>query len=156
LAGGLRHEADLHGRGLWIRPLLVELGLGVAVAALYWWEIVRLGLVQGQVAAPIVPLLWALHAQFASHVVLLCWMLAASFIDIDEKIVPDEITVTGVLLGLVLATAVPMSLLPHVAERPAPPASASRWPSGGGPAMGPNGDRLYLEPVTAAAAGLAA
>ena len=43
-------------------------------------------------------------------------MLAASFIDIDEKIIPDEITVTGTLLGLLIATIVPMSLLPHVSE----------------------------------------
>ena len=31
-------------------------------------------------------------------------MLAASFIDIDEKMIPDEITVPGTLLGLALAT----------------------------------------------------
>ena len=52
------------------------------------------------------------------------WMLAASFIDIDEKIIPDEITVTGTLLGLLLATLVPMSLLPHVVELAGPPAIA--------------------------------
>ena len=34
---GLRHEASVHGRGFWIRPLLIDLGLGVALAALYWW-----------------------------------------------------------------------------------------------------------------------
>ena len=51
----------------------------------------------------------------------LCLMLAASFIDIDEKTIPDEITVPGTMLGLALATMVPMSLLPHVAERIAPP-----------------------------------
>ena len=80
-------------------------------------------------------------------------MLAASFIDIDEKIIPDEITVTGTLLGLVLATLVPMSLLPHVAERPAPPVVGVSDSSNaaGGPAIGPNGDQLWLEPVTAVA-----
>ena len=30
----------------------------------------------------------------------ICWMLAASFIDIDEKLIPDEITITGTLVGL--------------------------------------------------------
>jgi prepilin signal peptidase PulO-like enzyme (type II secretory pathway) len=149
---GLRHEADLHGRGFWIRPLLVELGLGVALAALYWWEIARYGLVQGQVNTPVGPPLWPLYLQFASHVILLCWMMAASFIDIDEKIVPDEITVTGVLAGLVLATALPMSLLPHVAERQAQPAIGVALDSpAGGPAWGPNGGRFWLEPVSAAA-----
>ena len=49
-------------------------------------------------------------------------MLAASFIDIDEKIIPDEITVTGTMLGLLIAAIVPMSLLPHVSEPLAVPA----------------------------------
>jgi len=149
---GRRHEASLYGRGFWIRPLLVEFGLGLAIAWLYWWDVVRFDPVQGQVAAPIVPPPWALRAQFASHVVLLCLMLAASFIDIDEKIVPDEITVIGALVGLVLATAVPMSLLPHVAERPAPPAVGVALQSpAGGPAWAPNGGRYWLEPTTAVA-----
>ena len=125
---GLRREAHLHGRGFWIRPLLLELGLGAALAALYWWEVERLGLIRGQLdmlvpnarlrdRAP----LWPLYLQFVSHALLLCWMLAAAFIDIDEKIIPDEITVTGTLLGLALSIVAPMSLLPHVDERPAPP-----------------------------------
>ena len=125
----LRREAHLHGRGFWIRPLLLELGLGTALAALYWWEIERLGLIRGQLdmlvpnalAAAVAPPLWPLHLQFFSHALLLCWMLAASFIDIDEKIIPDEITVTGTLLGLALSIVAPMSLLPHIDGRPAPP-----------------------------------
>ena len=119
---GLRREAHLHGRGFWIRPLLLELALGAALAALYWWEVERLGLIARAS--------WRArsHRHFgrctcssSATRCCFCWMLAASFIDIDEKIIPDEITVTGTLLGLALATVVPMSLLPHVAERPAPP-----------------------------------
>ena len=148
----LRREADLHGRGFWFRPLVIELGLGVALAALFWWEIGRYGLVDGQVITLVVPPLWPLYRQFASHVILLCLMTAASFIDIDEKIVPDEITVIGALVGLVLATTMPMSLLPHVAERAAPPAIGVALESpAGGPAWGPNGGRYWLEPVFATA-----
>jgi prepilin signal peptidase PulO-like enzyme (type II secretory pathway) len=39
-------------------------------------------------------------------------MLAASMIDVDEKTIPDEITVVGTLLGLGFAAAAPSSLLP--------------------------------------------
>ena len=149
---GLRREAHVHGRGFWIRPLLLELGLGVALAALYWWEVERLGLIQTQVGFAIAPPLGPLHWQFVAHTLLLCWMLAASFIDIDEKIIPDEITVTGTLLGLVLATVVPISLLPHVAERPAPPVVGQLIHTAAGvPARGPGGNPLWLEPVTAVA-----
>ena len=81
-------------------------------------------------------------------------MLAASFIDIDEKIIPDEITVTGTLLGLLLATLVPMSLLPHVAERRA--GSRRRQCTAGAAGwcvrlLASNGDPVWLEPVTAVA-----
>jgi leader peptidase (prepilin peptidase) / N-methyltransferase len=154
----LRHEAHLHGRGFWIRPLLLELGLGAALAALYWWEIERLGLIRGQlemlipnaVAAAIAPPLWPLYLQFFSHALLLCWMLAASFIDIDEKIIPDEITVTGTLLGLALSIVAPLSLLPHVDGRTAPPVVGQFIEqAAGGPVFGPHDNQLWLEPVTA-------
>src|SRR4029079_486697 len=35
----LRREAAIHGRGFWLRPLSLEIGLGLAMAALYWWEV---------------------------------------------------------------------------------------------------------------------
>lgn len=148
----LRREAAIHGRGFWIRPLVLELSVGVAVAALYWWEIDRLGLVREQLSAAFSPPLAPLHWQFASHVLLFCWMLAASFIDIDEKLIPDEITVTGTLLGLTLATLVPMSLLPQIGEHAAAPiVGEAIHAAGGGPAAGVNGVPLWLEPVTAVA-----
>src|SRR5215204_777553 len=51
----LRREAEIHGRGFWIRPLLLELGLALAMVGLYWWEVSRLSLIQPQVGpAPIV------------------------------------------------------------------------------------------------------
>jgi leader peptidase (prepilin peptidase) / N-methyltransferase len=146
----LRRESPLHGRGFWVRPMLLEIGLGVALAALYWWEIERLALMEPQVGFALARPLWTVHWQFASHALLLCWMLAASFIDIDEKIIPDEITVTGTLLGLTLAAAVPMSLLPHIAERTAPPVIGQLVHLAGGmPGRGFDGDPLWLEPMTA-------
>ena len=65
------------------------------MATLYWWEVGRLGLIQGQLGVVIAPPNLWLHLQFASHTLLLCWMLAASLIDIDAKIIPDEITVSA-------------------------------------------------------------
>ena len=87
----------------------------------------------------------SLQLQYVSHVLLLCLMLAASFIDIDEKIIPDEITVPGTILGLALATMLPMSLLPHVAQR----ARAARGRRGN--RQGAMDGAWYLEPVTAVA-----
>ena len=56
----------------------------------------------------------ALHLQFAAHVVLIGLMLAASMIDVDEKTIPDEITVVGTLVALLAAAAWPESLLPEI------------------------------------------
>jgi prepilin signal peptidase PulO-like enzyme (type II secretory pathway) len=145
----LSRETVIHGPRFWVRPMLLELAMGGAVAALYWWEIGRLGLVQEQTLIPIAPPLGALHWQFASHVLLLCLMTAAAFIDIDEKIVPDDITVPGTLLGLLLAGLVPISQLPDVAERAAQPVVGVALQNAmGGAAMGVNGDPLWLEPVS--------
>lgn len=140
----LRREAEFHGRWFWLRPLLLEIATGAAIAVLYWWEIGELGLIRGQFAGAINPPHMALHLQFLSHVLLLCLMLAASFIDIDEKIIPDEITLPGTLLGLALATALPMSLLPQLVARPAPPLL-------GMPVAVADNQRVYLEPVSAVA-----
>ena len=150
----LSREASLHGPRFWIRPMLVELGLGTALAALYWWEVVRLGLIEAQLhGVAVAPPTWSLHWQFLSHALLLCWMLPATFIDIDEKIIPDEITVTGTLLGLFLATMVPISLLPQVAaERTTMPiVGEALLAPFGGPAIGLQGNPLFVEPVTAVA-----
>src|SRR5262245_53106074 len=94
----LKREAAIHGPRFWWRPIILEIGVGIALAALYWWEVGKLGLIADQLhGAAIVPPEWPVRWQFFSHGVLFCWMMAASFIDIDEKIIPDEITVTGTL-----------------------------------------------------------
>jgi leader peptidase (prepilin peptidase) / N-methyltransferase len=122
---GLRREADLHGTGFWVRPMLLELSTGIGFAWLYWWEIGCAGLLPPGLLHPAQPLLagpamqgllYILHLQFAAHVLLIALMLAASMIDVDEKIIPDEITIPGTLIGLLIAAAWPHSLLPDIAQ----------------------------------------
>lgn len=134
---GLRREANLHGRGFWIRPMLVELLAASGCCWLYLWETRYTGLLSAGIALP--PpgvLMTVLHLHFAVHLVL-CWlMLAASLIDLDERTIPDAITVPGTLIGLVAAALMPCSLLPAfppVAEAglfvdAPPPGSLTQWP----------------------------
>jgi len=153
---GLRREASLHGPRFWWRPLGVELAMGMGLAALYWWEVLQRGLITGQAAGiwgrPIAVNTWnipgsLLTCEWIGHALLIVFMVAATLIDIDEKIIPDEITVPGTLLGLFLATLLPMTLLPHLGLHRQMPAGvhevevhpASLWPG--------EGWHLVIEPV---------
>ncbi len=155
---GLRREHAVHGRGFWIRPLLIELAMGVGLATLYWWEVNAQMLVMPQVKdwlqlpllplANVIPTSWT-YATFLNHALLITLMAAASFIDIDEKIIPDEITLPGTLLGLALATLLPMGMLPHIDVRPAPEVVSA--PVELPPAIKfQNNSTMYVEPVTLA------
>ncbi|MBN2217935.1 MAG: prepilin peptidase [Pirellulales bacterium] len=110
---GLWRESAVHGRGFWIRPMLVELLAAFGLAWLYYWEVVEVGLLPPEQRRN-VPAAWQmmLHAQFVVHAILFWLMLAASLIDLDEKTIPDEITVPGALVGLALAVMLPGAALP--------------------------------------------
>jgi prepilin signal peptidase PulO-like enzyme (type II secretory pathway) len=115
----LARESSAHGGGFWIRPMIVDLATGLLFVGLYVWEVVYVGLYSRvRVGLPPVPALvqtdlaWVVHCQFASHVFLSCVMLAASLVDLDEKTIPDTLSIPGTLVGLILAVLVPWSLLP--------------------------------------------
>ena len=133
---GLRREAALHGTGFWVRPMLLEVLAGVGFAALYFWEIERQGLLPAAMTGPLPPGSMAvLHAQYGAHLLLIALMLVASMIDLDEKIIPDAVTIPGTLLGLTLAAAWPWSMLPEVSGGNVPLdflrlTSPNPWPDG--------------------------
>lgn len=115
----LKRESDLFGRGHWVRPLAVELVCGALFAGLYYFELhwaAQALVVPAAVQPPAGFLTTSLdlvfHLRFVSHVLLVLLMLAASLVDLDEKTIPDAITVSGTLVGLALALAYPWSLLP--------------------------------------------
>lgn len=103
---GLDRESFLHGRGYWLRPLLIEFGFALGLLWLYVWEL------DGGLVVPVPGIEGVIHLQFLSHMILLSWMVIATFIDFDEKLIPDGITIPGTLVGIALATLVPQSLLP--------------------------------------------
>ena len=111
---GLRREAKQQGIGFWVRPILVELITAIGLTWLYHWEVVEQGLYRLPLGLSVDPLF--LHLQFVSHCVLISLAIVASLIDIDEKLIPDEITVTGTILGLVFAALFPFSLLPDMPQ----------------------------------------
>lgn len=118
----LRREAKTQGAGFWLRPLLIELSMGLGITGLYWWEIVNRGLSlppDGPVGDfGLADWNAIAHVQFASHVLLLVFMTVATFIDLDEMLIPDTVTIPGTLLGLTIAFVCPWSLLPGLCWLP--------------------------------------
>ncbi len=128
---GLRREAAWHGAGFWFRPMVLELLVGLGLAALYWWEVGQQGLWRHLALGPGQPSAGILHGQFLCHAGLLWLMLVASLIDIDERIIPDAITVPGTLLGLAIAALFPWTMLPTGLGWPGflHVAAPNRWPA---------------------------
>jgi len=70
-----------------------------------------------------------LHVTFAAHALLFWLMLVASLIDLDEKTIPDAITVPGTLLGLALAALAPAAALPDWPRLAAGGLAPNDWPT---------------------------
>ena len=58
-------RTNLHGRGFWVRPLVVEVMTGLLLAGLYWWETDELGLLTPALAATLST--YAGQAAISSH-----------------------------------------------------------------------------------------
>ena len=112
----ISREAKIHGTAFWIRPMLIEIGLGVGLATLYQWETTTFLLPPPPLFVPVDAakdaLQAATHAMFYSHALLICLMAAATFIDFDEKLIPDAVTLPGTLIGLLIAGFLPAAALP--------------------------------------------
>ncbi|MEN6407968.1 MAG: A24 family peptidase, partial [Thermoguttaceae bacterium] len=121
---GLRREASLHGAGFWIRPMLLEIATAAGLAWLYGWQTTTSPTLSSE----------AVLLKFLANSLLIALMLAASMIDVDEKIIPDAITVPGTLAGIALAAAWPESLLFDPFQLPSSSflhlASPNPWPDG--------------------------
>jgi prepilin signal peptidase PulO-like enzyme (type II secretory pathway) len=150
----LRRESRWHGRRYWIRPLLLELLVGVGCAVLYWGE-VECHWLWPALPGIAPPTVAVLHTQYLGHVILLSLMLVATFIDLDEQTIPDAITVSGTVAGLLWAVAMPPAALPTIVELWGEPANvyhlvvtsstlSTSWRGGlGGPLSWPTAlDRL--------------
>jgi leader peptidase (prepilin peptidase) / N-methyltransferase len=102
----LRRESDQHGKGYWIRPLLLELIL--PLTTIWYYKFLISG---GTLPAPVAMLSKTiqpeLHNQFLGHFVLYYLMAIATFIDFDERSIPDAVTIPGTMIGLLGAAFMP-------------------------------------------------
>ena len=104
----MRRETKLHGNGFWIRPMLIELCWAIGLPLFYLWSI---GGGQLEIAAQ-PKWLSGLQLRFLAQAVLLALMTIATFIDFDEKTIPDFVTIPGTLFALLFAWLAPTALMP--------------------------------------------
>lgn len=130
-------------------------GLAAAAAALWRWEVVARGQIPAAAAEVTVG---ALAWRWAGHVIFLGFLAAAAAIDLRERVIPDAITLPGVLAGLAWSGFVPRSLPPVARVVPRSFAAPLFAPDVLG-ACGPLGDAGlpdWLGPMPAAAGLVAA
>ena len=108
----LRGECRQCGAPISPRYPLIEFLVGVLFVGLYFIDVVlgERGRFGYEIGLPL--------ATFGYHGILVALLVAATFIDYDLYVIPDPITVTGVILGIGLGT-----LNPHI--RPIPAAAAT-------------------------------
>lgn len=90
---------------------LIEITFITAAAALWWWEAYAAGQLPPVGGAGPVDR-GAIAARFLAHLVLGGLLAAATWVDLRHRVIPDAITMPGVLLGLVWTALDPEILLP--------------------------------------------
>ncbi|MCL2304539.1 MAG: A24 family peptidase [Planctomycetaceae bacterium] len=94
---------------------LFPVAVGIALAFLCWWETQWQAVSLGKTLEPLIlnpESAQTLQLRFAVHAVFFLFLLAATYIDFEEMIIPDTITIPGTILGLLFATFLPQTLLP--------------------------------------------
>lgn len=104
----LRREAPAIGKLFWLLPLSIELLAAIVLPVFWHWSRMGGGYPGEwieQLNAPAWSSVWMDWGliRFIAAVVLLVGMAVATVIDFQEKLIPDEITIPGTLLGLAFA-----------------------------------------------------
>ncbi len=102
---------------------IVEIATVALAVALWWWEVIQ----QAQIPTGVTVATPELIGRAAAHGILFLFLAAASWVDLRHRVIPDAITVPGVLAGLGWNALFPFTLLPittSIERSFAPPALA--------------------------------
>lgn len=110
----LRREAAIHGNGFWVRPLLIEVATAIGLMWLYHFETQAGGQLPAELRIPaFLPLFEPMATvMFFVHLILVVLMVAATFVDFDERTIPDVITIPGTIIALLIASFTALMFLP--------------------------------------------
>ena len=101
----------------------------IVVVGLWWWEVRAFAeLPRDDSGAPLAFTFAAVAGRWLAHTLLLWLLVAATWIDFRYRVIPDWVTIPGLLAGLVVAWLAPGTLLPVGAELTRPFATALTLP----------------------------
>lgn len=89
--------------------VLIAMGAACVTGLLWWWEIGHSGMGRLVAGSEVLP-------RYLHHAALFWLLAAATWIDLRQRVIPDWITVPGVIVGLAAAWAWPTNLLPITVE----------------------------------------
>lgn len=91
----------------------IRLLVAVGTVALWWWEVPASGLAARAADGSLFPSdPFATSARWVAHAVFFTLLAAATWIDMRHRVIPDWITVAGVVLGLASSWLLPEPFLP--------------------------------------------
>lgn len=98
------------------RSVAIFVAAIVVVIGLWWWEVRCFG----QISTIVLPEVSfsPVASRWLAHVVLVWFLVAATWIDLRYRVIPDWVTIPGLIIGIVAVWSVPATLLPVIAEVP--------------------------------------
>ncbi len=110
LVGWLLQSPDslMNSHRPWFRPMAMELTWAASLPLFFYW-ISNHGLTAGAVPPPAWTTIW-----FTGFSLMFAFLCVATFIDFDQRIIPDSVTIPGTLIALFLAAVWPSFRLPEV------------------------------------------
>ena len=101
----------------------------IVVVGLWWWEVRSFAELPRDDSGALLAFTFAAVAgRWLAHTLLLWLLVAATWIDFRYRVIPDWVTIPGLLAGLVVAWLAPGTLLPVGAELTRPFATALTLP----------------------------
>jgi prepilin signal peptidase PulO-like enzyme (type II secretory pathway) len=111
---GRARDAKVYGNWFWLRPMLIEITWMLALPWFFLW-LAGGNLIGGTtLGAGMTPPSSTAETWFWLYSIFLGLMCIGTFIDFDEKTIPDEVTIPGTIVALLFATFAPCSRLPDL------------------------------------------
>lgn len=111
---GRGRDQKVYGRWFWFRPMVIEIVWMIGLPLFYFW-LASDGLAgESGSIPPLLPSVLEAETWFWLYAIFLALLTIGTFIDFDEKTIPDQVTIPGTMIALLFAAFAPWSRLPEV------------------------------------------